>query len=262
MKKNLLLGLFFALFINLNSFGIVTFKMNNYQAQVGSNITIPVKVAGFLNVMSIQGTVQFDPAILQFVSVQNFTLLTGMTIGGFGTSQVNSGKLTFSWMEPGLAGLTLSDSSTIFSITFLVTGSAGQTTPLQFVNVPTPFEVIDPTMSPISYALVNGSVSIYTTVSIPEIQSNEFQLYQNEPNPFTVETRFVFSLPEDGPVRFEVYDMLGNKVLAFTKEFQAGNRSFLFNASQLAGSKLSGGTYYYRISSEKYSGTGKMLYIK
>jgi hypothetical protein len=262
MKRNIILGLFFASIISLQSFGTGNFSMNNYSGQAGTQITIPVKVTDFNNVLSIQGTVQFDQTKLQFVTVQDYTLLNGMTISGFGTSQVTSGILTFSWMEPGMSGLTLSDSSTIFSFTFLVTGSAGQTTPLQFVNSPTLFEVIDPTMSPLSFTLTNGSVYIYSTVSIPEIQANSFQLYPNVPNPFTSETRFVFSLPEDGLVSFTVFDKLGNKVMAFEKEFMAGKRSIAWNAKPWTGTKLPDGTYFYRISCEKYSGTGKMLFIK
>ncbi len=261
MKRNILLGLFFALIINLQSFGTVNFIIKNYSAQAGSQITIPVKVTGFTNIMSIQGTIQFDTTKLQFVSVQDYNTLP-MVIGDFGTTHVTSGKLTFSWIQSAMAGVTLTDSTTIFSIKFNVIGSAGQTTQIQFVNTPTPYEVIDPAYNPVPYSLVYGVLTIYTTVSIPEIQSIEFQLFQNEPNPFTDETRFVFSLPEDGLVSFTVYDMLGNKVLAFDKEFQAGNRSLLFNANQLVGSKLSGGTYYYRISSGQYSGTGKMLLIR
>jgi hypothetical protein len=261
MKRNILLGLFFVLFINLQSFGAVTFIMKNYSAQVGTQITIPVKVTGFNNVMSIQGTIQFDPAKLQYVSLQDYNTLP-MVIGDFGTTQVTSGKLTFAWIQSAMAGVTLTDSTTIFSVKFNVIGSAGQTTPLQFVNSPTPFEVIDPTMSPISFLLANGSVTIYSTVSIPEVQANSFQLYQNQPNPFTDETRFAFSLPEDGPVRFEVYDILGNKVTTFEKDFHAGIGSIVWNANQRTESKLPGGTYYYRISSGKYSGTGKMLLIR
>jgi hypothetical protein len=257
MKKSILLGLFLALLINMQSFGVVTFIMNNYLAQEGTDITIPVKVTGFNNVMSIQGTVQFDQTKLTYSSVQDYTLLTGMVPSGFGTTQVNLGILTFSWMDPGLAGLTLPDSSTIFSITFHVIGTAGQVCPLTFVNAPTPFEVIDPTMSPVSYALINGSVSIYSTVSIPDIQASGFQVFQNEPNPFTNETRFAFSLPEDGKVSIDIYYMPGNKVKSVELEFKAGNRIYNLNAA-----KLQSGTYFYRISCGKYSEIRKMLVVK
>ena len=264
MKRNILLGLFFALIINLQSFGTVTFIMKNYSAQVGTQITIPVKVTGFTNIISIQGTIKFDSTKLTLVSTQGFGLvdMSNSSFNLFQTWTPYTGRLTFSWMQSAQTGVTMPDSTTVFTITFNVIGSAGTIAPLTFINSPTAFEVVDNTFNTIGYAFSNGSVHIYTTVSVPEIQSNRFQLYQNQPNPFTDETRFVFSLPEDGLVSFTVYDMLGNKVLAFAKEFQAGNRSLLFNANQIEGSKLSGGTYYYRISCGKYSGTGKMLFIR
>jgi hypothetical protein len=262
MKRSILLGLIISLFINLQSFGTVTFVMKNYSAQTGSQITIPVKVTGFNSVLSIQGSIQFDQTKLQFVSLQDFTSLSGMTLGGFGITQVSSGKLTFSWMEPGLSGLTLPDSGTIFSIKFNVIGSAGQTIPLQFVNSPTPFEVVDPTMAPISYALVNGSVYIFTSVSVPENADNRFHVYQNEPNPFSDQTRFVFTLPEEGKVSLEVYNILGDKVSSFEGSFQAGERSFEWDASNIYGAKLQRGTYFCRLSFGNYVQVIKVLIEK
>jgi hypothetical protein len=239
--------------------------MKNYSAPVGSQITIPVKVVGFVNIMSIQGTIQFDPGILSYSSVQGYSLLPGMNLSGFGTAQVSTGKLTFSWMEPGFGCVNLSDSSMIFSITFNVVGAAGTVSPLTFINAPTPFEVLDctqPIPLTIPHVCVNGSVSIYTTVSIPEVEAGGFQMFPNEPNPFTENTRFVFSLPEEGLVRFEVYDMLGNKVTSFEEVFQAGKNSYDWNVNNLNGTKLSGGTYFYKMSCGKYAGVGKMLLVK
>jgi hypothetical protein len=247
MKRSLLLVFSLFLLINIQSFGTVTFIMKNYSAQIGTQITIPVKVTGFNSVMSIQGSIQFDQTKLGFVSVQDLVALN-LNSSNFGVTQTSAGILTFTWYEPGLSGITLQDSATIFSIKFNVTGSANQTTPLSFVNSPTPFEVIDPTMAPISYALVNGSVHIYTTVSVPEILNNGFLVYQNEPNPFSDETRFVFTLPADGNVHFDVYDVLGNKVNSFEEEFPAGNRSFLWDACNYNGSSLQSGSYFCRLS--------------
>lgn len=255
MKKTIFSVLLFCVLLNLNALGTVTFIMKNYSAQTGTQITIPVKVTGFNSVLSIQGTVQFDQTKLQFVSVQDFGALP-MLSGDFGTTMTSTGKLTFAWVQSAMQGVTLSDSTTIFSIKFNVIGSPGQNSLLEFVNSPTPFEVIDPTMSPISYALVNGSVTITPTVSIEESISENLTLLQNSPNPFTSETNIIFSLPVGGVVNIYIYDFMGNRVAFFEKYFESGKNSLIWETGD-----LQSGPYFYRVSWMGYSGTGKMLLI-
>jgi hypothetical protein len=256
MKRSILLGLFFALLINMKSFATLDFITNNYWVQQGAQITIPVKVTGFTNVMSIQGSIQFDTTKLQFVSVQDLGL-PGWDISQIGVSLAANGKITFSWMETNLTGINLPDSTTIFSIKLNVIGSAGQTTQVQFVNSPAVFEVLDPAMDTIAYSLVYGLITIEPSVSIPEFQNHGFQLQQNEPNPLSNETNIRFSLPEDGNVSLEIYDLMGNKVDAYHEFMQAGNRSYHLDAT-----KLYAGTYYYRLSCGKYSEIRKMLVVR
>jgi hypothetical protein len=256
MKKNILLGLFFALIINLQSFGTVTFIMKNYSAQTGTQITIPVKVTGFTNIVSIQGTIQFDPTKLAYSSVQDFGF-TEMNSSSFGYTQTGSGKLTFTWIEGSTTGISKPDSTTIFSIKFDVSPTNTGISLLSFVTTPTTIEVVDGNFNTIAYTLVGGSVNVYTTVSIPEIQNSGFGLQQNEPNPFSEQTRILFALPEDGEVSLEIYDILGNKVSDYKEFMQAGNRNYNLNTSN-----LHSGTYFYKLSCGKYSDIRKMLVVK
>ena len=260
MKKRLFLPTLFFILITIQSMGSVTFIMKNYTAQAGSQITVPVQVTSFNNVMSIQGTIQFDPAKLQFVSVQDFGAL-GMVISDFGTSLVSGGKLTFAWIQASMTGVTLLDSATIFSLKFNVLGTAGQTTPLQFVNSPTPFEVIDPTMSPISYLLVNGSVSITTTTSIHDNGLQGMQILQNQPNPCSDYTKVQFNIQHEGKVSLELFDIQGRQLALYQEIFPAGMGSFVLNLKNINGMTLPGGTYLYRIKYEKNTGVGKILVI-
>lgn len=63
------------------------------------------------------------------------------------------------------------------------------------------------------------------------------------PNPFSNLTRIGYVLPTDGPVRLEVFDLLGRRVALVVNEIQAaGQHETVFD-----GSLLSPGTYVYRI---------------
>jgi hypothetical protein len=85
-----------------------------------------------------------------------------------------------------------------------------------------------------------------------------FDLMQNYPNPFNPSTSISYSLPKDGMVKLEVFNMLGQKVGTLVQDYQrAGNHEVRFDASG-----LSSGAYYYRITTNGNSLTRKMILMK
>jgi len=136
--------------------------MQSYQAPQGSIVTVPVRVKDFVNIISVQGTIEFDPQVISFVNVQAFSL-PGMNASNFGTSQTLNGKLMFSWFEANLNGQFLPDSAVLFTIVFQATGDMGQVSVLNFANNPTPPEVINAAFQQQQLTLVNGFVEIQQT---------------------------------------------------------------------------------------------------
>ena len=91
-------------------------------------------------------------------------------------------------------------------------------------------------------------------MEIPEV----YELNQNYPNPFNPNTIINFSIPENAHISLKVYDNTGALVKTLiNEELSPGKHSVSFDAS-----KLSSGVYFYRIESEKFSQTRKMLLIK
>jgi len=88
--------------------------------------------------------------------------------------------------------------------------------------------------------------------------AENFSLSQNYPNPFNPSTQISFSLPKAADVKLVVFDILGREVITLVNEFkQAGNHSIEFNAST-----LSSGVYFYRLVTDNFTDTKKMLLIK
>lgn len=86
----------------------------------------------------------------------------------------------------------------------------------------------------------------------------EFSLNQNYPNPFNPSTKIEFTLTKAGDVSLEVYDVNGKLVETLINGYMnAGTKNLSFNASH-----LSSGTYFYKISTNGYSETKKMLLVK
>jgi uncharacterized delta-60 repeat protein len=85
-----------------------------------------------------------------------------------------------------------------------------------------------------------------------------FSLSQNYPNPFNPVTNIQFTIPKPTFVKLVVFDMLGREVVTLVNdELNAGTYNVDMNASE-----LSSGVYFYRIETESFSETKKMLLNK
>ena len=83
-------------------------------------------------------------------------------------------------------------------------------------------------------------------------------MQQNYPNPFNPETTIHFTAPKAGHVRLAIYNLLGQEVAVLLNEHQAAGRySVQFNASGLAG-----GVYIYRLSTNGFEQSKKMMLLK
>ena len=90
--------------------------------------------------------------------------------------------------------------------------------------------------------------------SIPD----NLSLNQNYPNPFNPETKIKFQISNSSEVTLTVFDNVGREVAVLLNQFLiAGNYEFNFKAKG-----LSSGIYFYRLSSENFSETKKMILIK
>jgi hypothetical protein len=157
-KKFFLFIILFSIIVG-NGYGAVSIIIKNHTAPNGSQLTVPVRVKDFVDIISAQGTLQFDQTIATFASVQDFGL-PGMTAANFGTILTSSGKLTFSWSDNGLIGRTLADSAVIFSVRFNIIGTTGQQTTLALTSSPTAIELVNTSYQTVATTLVNGSILV------------------------------------------------------------------------------------------------------
>ena len=80
----------------------------------------------------------------------------------------------------------------------------------------------------------------------------------NYPNPFNPETTVHYSIPSDSHVKIDIFDITGHNVKTLVDaKRQAGVYSILFD-----GTGISSGVYFYRLNTEKYQTTKKMILVK
>lgn len=104
-------------------------------------------------------------------------------------------------------------------------------------------------------------VSIGDPTSISQLGNNvpdKFSLGQNYPNPFNPTTKIKFDLAKNTNVSLVIYNSLGQQVKSLVNEFKsAGYYEAEFNASDLPS-----GTYFYRLTTDNFVETKKMLLVK
>lgn len=132
----------------------------------GEQLCIPIKALRFDNVVSMQFTLRWDPALLEWGgwSAGAIADLTGNNFG-LVTQQLNDGILTFSWIQPSLQGVSLPDSAVIFNVCFEVTGASNAQGSLYFDTAPAVPEFVNADFEEIkSFSLVGGGISVGGTV--------------------------------------------------------------------------------------------------
>ncbi len=87
-----------------------------------------------------------------------------------------------------------------------------------------------------------------------QVETNEFALYQNIPNPFTDNTRIAFNLPQQADVQLRIMDVSGKIVYQTQQTFNAGVQAFDVQSVQLPA-----GILYYQIDTEQFTATKKMI---
>ena len=98
------------------------------------------------------------------------------------------------------------------------------------------------------------------TLSVRELPGlpESFRLHQNYPNPFNPSTTIRFELMARTPVRLAVYDLLGREMKLLVNEtLEAGIFEETWDASGMPS-----GTYFYRLTSDTFVQTKRMVLVK
>lgn len=143
----------------------LTLYLDTVSGGSGQPATVHVKVRNFKKIISAQGSIQFNTSVATYAGVSQFGI-SGLSAANFGTTATATGALTFSWSDLTLAGATLADGATLFSIQYNVIGSAGQSSPILLTSSPTILEFSDTSLATIPYNVLPGLISVNSTVTI------------------------------------------------------------------------------------------------
>ncbi|HDS01363.1 MAG TPA: T9SS type A sorting domain-containing protein, partial [candidate division Zixibacteria bacterium] len=103
------------------------------------------------------------------------------------------------------------------------------------------------------------SEPIASAAALPD----RYELGQNHPNPFNPETEISYSLPEDTWVTIKVYNISGQLVKTLVDDVKpAGRHTVSWNGTNQSNSRVATGVYFYRMETERFQKTAKMILVK
>ena len=105
---------------------------------------------------------------------------------------------------------------------------------------------------------LDGTPTFSSEIKVDVNGPAEFALMQNYPNPFNPSTTISFNLSKSGVVTLKVYNLMGEEIKTLVEGYrESGIYTVNFNAEE-----LTSGMYLYRLSTNGFTETKKMLFMK
>jgi hypothetical protein len=115
----------------------------------------------------------------------------------------------------------------------------------------------NPGLQPYFYQ-IRALVTSHVAADVKEFSPMEYDLDQNYPNPFNPVTEIRYSIPRTEKVSLRVFNLLGEEVASLVD----GTQSVGTHRVQFDGSKLPSGVYVYKLQTDGYTASKKMVLLK
>jgi hypothetical protein len=102
----------------------------------------------------------------------------------------------------------------------------------------------------------------WTDVEAEPVAIRGYALEQNYPNPFNPETTIAYTLPKTGEVRVAIYDILGNAITSWSEHRSSGTHQIKWNGRDDRGLSVPSGIYLYKLETDGFSMSRKMLMVR
>jgi hypothetical protein len=107
--------------------------------------------------------------------------------------------------------------------------------------------------------------SIMTAVQSPEVVAalpGILNLFPNQPNPLSTETRIAFRLPEAVHVELKIYEVSGRLVRTLVSgDQEAGSHTAVWDGLDEAGRRVAAGIYFYRLAAPGIKESRRMILL-
>ena len=218
------------------------FKVRDQVVQKGKTYTINFDLEENKDLIGFQFTLDYKEDYLKFLHAGSNTLVN-VTKDNFGVFE-NTGQITSSWH-----GDQPTSKQGILSFTFEATKNGLLSDLVELNSSLTKAEAYNEELE-----IMDVGISFEES---GEQTAQTFYLAQNQPNPFTGNTRIEFNLPQSVEATLNIYGVTGELLKSYTAIYQKGRNDIEVNTSEF----LANGIMYYTLESPFGIETKKMIFL-
>ena len=227
---------------------VATIAIENQELESGQEVSIPFHMTDFTSMSAMQFTIEFDPARLEFAGFKEGALeLKG---SNFGFTMLDEGAITFSWNTFSGNTIAVADND-LFELNFIAKTATDIATELTVNSKHTIAEAYNE----------GGKYNVELNILSEDgasLNAAAFELYQNQPNPFKVNTNIGFNLPQASAATLRIMDVSGKELRVIKDNFVRGYNEINIDLSELDAN----GVLYYQLETASHTATRKMIVIK
>ena len=250
-------GYYFMTGLPIDSLDIVAYPNSEHQADF-----VPTYYPSSTNWMTaVKVYSGSSPQNINVAVHRNFLMTGEYSVSGWVMPQTNSSSgindaIVYIKQSTYYRGFFITNSSGVYNLARVIPGD--------FQIVVNRMGYISPAEQ--SITIVNSNISnvnfaLTPAVGIHQVSTiipDKFNLHQNYPNPFNPVTNIKFDIQKNSFVKLKVYDIVGKEIAALVNENKsAGSYVVDFDASN-----LTSGVYFYRIETEAFTETKRMVILK
>ncbi|MEL7021047.1 MAG: T9SS type A sorting domain-containing protein [Bacteroidota bacterium] len=244
--------------INFLSAQVELYTPGARDVKQGDRVQVDLTVAEFNKIVGLQFTLNWDSTVVDFVEVTNLNTTLDLDPNSLGVSRTGEGLLAFAWFDGSISGVTLEDSTTVFSVLYEVIGQPGDSTLIDFTDDIAKIEVLDSMTNEAPVVLFPGVISLEAPSSTTNFSQNILSLQQNYPNPFRESSTISANFAEATQATLHIFNGNGQTIYTHKQRYSAGNHSIFIDHKIFPES----GIYWYQLQTDGQSVSRSMMHIK
>ncbi len=164
--NKVILTILLSFFLVLTSQAQLTFTFGTDTISApGSTVDVDVRVSGFQDIISMQLSLNWDPSVFSFSSLENITDdLPEFSASSIGTPDnavvVQDGELTISWSGPSTQPASIPNNTRLFTLRLSGVGTLCTGTQVDISNSPRQIEVVDADFNILDVNSSGGNIEI------------------------------------------------------------------------------------------------------
>ncbi len=110
--------------------------------KVGSIQNISLRAKNFNLILGLQGSINWDTSILKYSGISYGTSAIQLNASSMGLNNTAKGDVSFLWFDNTLGGITVPDTTILFTLSFTVQNTIIGKTPISITNTPSSVSII------------------------------------------------------------------------------------------------------------------------